>query len=49
MLGNLLQQQFGQSRDWPFGSAIATLALLLLAAFLLLVRLVQGNRKVECE
>jgi spermidine/putrescine transport system permease protein len=49
MLGNLLQQQFGQSRDWPFGSAIATLALLLLGAFLVLVRLVQGNRKVECE
>jgi spermidine/putrescine transport system permease protein len=49
MLGNLLQQQFGQSRDWPFGSAITTLALLLLGAFLLLLRLVQGNRKFECE
>src|SRR4029077_16769240 len=21
MLGNAIQQQFGQSRDWPFGSA----------------------------
>ena len=23
MLGNVIQQQFGPSRDWPFGSAIA--------------------------
>jgi spermidine/putrescine transport system permease protein len=23
MLGNAIQQQFGPSRDWPFGSAIA--------------------------
>jgi spermidine/putrescine transport system permease protein len=29
MLGNAIQQQFGQSRDWPFGSAIALLALAL--------------------
>jgi len=27
MLGNAVQQQFGQSRDWPFGSAIAFVAL----------------------
>ncbi|MGA4577636.1 ABC transporter permease [Limisphaera sp. VF-2] len=32
-LGNLLQQQFGPSRDWPFGAALATatLGLMLLA------------------
>ncbi len=29
MLGNAIQQQFGQSRDWPFGSAIAVVALVL--------------------
>jgi spermidine/putrescine transport system permease protein len=29
MLGNAIQQQFGQSRDWPFGSAIAFVALAL--------------------
>jgi len=23
MLGNVIQQQFGPSRDWPFGSAIS--------------------------
>jgi spermidine/putrescine transport system permease protein len=27
MLGNAIQQQFGPSRDWPFGSAIAVVAL----------------------
>ena len=27
MLGNAIQQQFGQSRDWPFGAAIAFVAL----------------------
>jgi spermidine/putrescine transport system permease protein len=27
MLGNAIQQQFGQSRDWPFGATIAFVAL----------------------
>jgi spermidine/putrescine transport system permease protein len=27
LLGNLLQQQFGASRDWPFGAAIATVSM----------------------
>lgn len=29
MLGNVIQQQFASSRDWPFGSAISFVALLL--------------------
>jgi spermidine/putrescine transport system permease protein len=29
LLGNAIQQQFGPSRDWPFGSAIACLAMAL--------------------
>jgi spermidine/putrescine transport system permease protein len=29
LLGNAIQQQFGFSRDWPFGSAISCLALLI--------------------
>lgn len=29
LLGNAIQQQFGFSRDWPFGSAIACLAMLM--------------------
>ncbi|HEX7858906.1 MAG TPA: ABC transporter permease [Verrucomicrobiae bacterium] len=36
LLGNLLQQQFGPSRDWPFGAAIATVSILFLAAALAL-------------
>jgi spermidine/putrescine transport system permease protein len=32
MLGNVIQQQFASSRDWPFGSAIAAVALLLVFA-----------------
>lgn len=32
MLGNAIQQQFTQSRDWPFGSAIAVVALMLVMA-----------------
>jgi len=32
MLGNAIQQQFGQSRDWPFGSAVAFVALGLVMA-----------------
>jgi len=34
LLGNLLQQQFGPSRDWPFGSAMASVILLLMALML---------------
>lgn len=30
LLGNLIQQQFSVSRDWPFGAALATVALVLL-------------------
>ena len=29
LLGNAIQQQFGPSRDWPFGSAIACLGMML--------------------
>lgn len=29
LLGNAIQQQFGVSRDWPFGSAIACVAMLI--------------------
>ena len=32
LLGSAIQQQFGPSRDWPFGCAIATSALLLVLA-----------------
>jgi spermidine/putrescine transport system permease protein len=32
LLGNLLQQQFGSSRDWPFGAAIATVSMIIVFA-----------------
>jgi spermidine/putrescine transport system permease protein len=32
LLGNLLQQQFGSSRDWPFGAAIATISMIIVFA-----------------
>jgi spermidine/putrescine transport system permease protein len=36
MIGSLIQEQFGQSRNWPFGSALAfvLLTLVLLALWL---------------
>jgi spermidine/putrescine transport system permease protein len=47
LMGNLVQQQFLQSRDWAFGSALAMiLAALLLAAILFYVRRV-GSEKLE--
>jgi spermidine/putrescine transport system permease protein len=32
LLGNAIQQQFGASRDWPFGSALAMIAMLVVLA-----------------
>ena len=29
LLGNVIQQQFGPSRNWPFGSAVAAIAMML--------------------
>jgi spermidine/putrescine transport system permease protein len=47
MMGNLVQQQFLQARDWAFGSALAMiLAALLLAAILFYVRRV-GTERLE--
>jgi spermidine/putrescine transport system permease protein len=38
LLGNALQQQFGASRDWPLGAAIATVSLLFVLAGILIFR-----------
>lgn len=47
LLGNAVQQQFGASRDWPFGSAIAVAALLVMLAGLWLhTRVTRGRREV---
>jgi spermidine/putrescine transport system permease protein len=37
MLGNLVQNQFTTARDWPFGSAISLVLMLLCAALLIAV------------
>lgn len=30
MVGNLIQQQFGSASDWPFGSAISTILMVVM-------------------
>ncbi len=48
LLGNAVQQQFGVSRDWPFGSAIAVAALLVMLAGLWLhTRVTRWRREVS--
>ncbi|KYF55427.1 ABC transporter permease [Sorangium cellulosum] len=36
MIGNVIQNQFGQARDWPFGAALGMTLLLLFAVFLVI-------------
>jgi spermidine/putrescine transport system permease protein len=38
MIANLIQQQFGASRNWPFGSALAILLLVVVAVVLIAAR-----------
>lgn len=38
LLGNALQQQFGASRDWPLGAALATVSLIFVVAGLMILR-----------
>ncbi len=38
LLGNAIQQQFGQSRDWPFGAAMACVGLVIMGAGLFIQR-----------
>jgi len=45
MLGNAIQQQFGSSRDWPFGSAIALLGMAVVMFGLALSRRVGGQNQ----
>jgi len=44
MIGNLIELQFGQARNWPFGSAIA-LVLMVLVMFSLMAYLSFGSKK----
>jgi spermidine/putrescine transport system permease protein len=47
LLGNAIQQQFGFSRDWPFGSAIACLAMLIVMGGLRLFARTAGEEGKE--
>ena len=44
LLGNLIQQQFGPSMDWPFGSAIAMVTLVVVLLGLWVASLMGGQR-----
>lgn len=50
MIGNLIQNQFGSARDWPFGAALsfALLAVVLLA-MLLIARRSRGGPQVQLQ
>ncbi len=39
MIGSLIQAQFGKAQDWPFGSALAVVVMLVILAVILLARL----------
>ncbi|HOW71431.1 MAG TPA: ABC transporter permease [Phycisphaerae bacterium] len=43
LIGNLIQQQFGASRDWPFGAAISMALMVLTLVGLFLLRRSGGN------
>ena len=43
MLGNLIEQQFGQARDWPFGSALS-IALLVVVTIAMLAYVKYASR-----
>lgn len=46
MLGNLIEMQFGQGRNWPLGAALSlTLTALVLAALVWYTRLTSGGRR----
>ncbi|HMJ90637.1 MAG TPA: ABC transporter permease subunit, partial [Candidatus Acidoferrum sp.] len=50
LLGNVIQQQFGPSQNWPFGSALATIAtLLVLAGLWVHARAARREREVAAE
>jgi spermidine/putrescine transport system permease protein len=47
LLGNAIQQQFGPSRDWPFGSALALVGMAVVLVGLGIYARVAGERGPE--
>ena len=46
MIGNFIELQFGQGRNWPLGSALAMMLLIIVAfALLLYVRATSGSER----
>jgi spermidine/putrescine transport system permease protein len=48
MIGNLIQNQFGASRNWPFGAALA-FTLLALVLVTLMLYLMRFGRRLEAR
>ena len=46
LVGNLIQQQFGASRDWPFGAALS-MALMVLTMVGLMIYRRKGSKEIE--
>jgi spermidine/putrescine transport system permease protein len=47
LIGNLIQQQFGLTRDWPFGAALSVFLMAFVLLALYLYRSLQGERGLE--
>lgn len=49
LIGNLIADQFGQSRNWPFGAALSVIILVMLMLALIIIALYsrRSGRKVE--
>ncbi|MGH6881111.1 ABC transporter permease [Hypericibacter sp.] len=47
MIGNLIAQQFGTGRNWPFGSAMALILMAVVLVFLMIYASVTGRQKVR--
>jgi len=46
MIGNLIELQFGQGKNWPLGAALSlTLLLIVTVALLYYVRVANGDKK----
>ena len=47
LIGNLIQQQFGLTRDWPFGAALSVFLMAFVLLALYLYQRLQGERGLE--
>ena len=45
MMGNVIQLQFGASRNWPFGAALSVVLLATMLVVLMLTALMRNRRR----